>query len=140
MENRKSRKSTFLYVILLTLCVPLAYVYLILVTGLLDKIQEGHIGLTLMIVFLPLFFYWGLVAVVGIINIGQSFLCEFSGSVHLLFFHKYGSAGRKPGSRDNLCSGIAAMADCSSRFFGWCNMACYFTGKLLWDPGDPYDL
>ena len=68
MENRKSRKSTFLYVILLTLCVPLAYVYLILVTGLLDKIQEGHIGLTLMIVFLPLFFYWGLVAVVGIIN------------------------------------------------------------------------
>ena len=55
MENRKSRKSTFLYVILLTLCVPLAYVYLILVTGLLDKIQEGHIGLTLMIVFLPLF-------------------------------------------------------------------------------------
>lgn len=166
MENRKSRKSTFLYVILLTLCVPLAYVYLILVTGLLDKIQEGHIGLTLMIVFLPLFFYWGLVAVVGIINIGQSFkiyktgnpiecvnrmlihkyglvvffLCEFSGSVHLLFFHKYGSAGRKPGSRDNLCSGIAAVADCSSRFFGWCNMACYFTGKLLWDPGDPYDL
>ena len=56
MENRKSRKSTFLYVILLTLCVPLAYVYLILVTGLLDKIQEGHIGLMLMIVFLPLFF------------------------------------------------------------------------------------
>ena len=55
-ENRKSRKSSFLYVILLTLCVPLAYVYLILVTGLLDKIQEGHIGLTLMIVFLPLFF------------------------------------------------------------------------------------
>ena len=46
MENRKSRKSTFLYVILLTLCVPLAYVYLIIVTGLLDKIQEGHIGLT----------------------------------------------------------------------------------------------
>ena len=44
------------------------------------------------------------------------FLCEFSGSVHLLFFHKYGSAGRKPGSRDNLCSGIAAVADCSSRF------------------------
>ena len=112
MENRKSRKSTFLYVILLTLCVPLEYVYFILVTRLLDKIQEGHIGLTLMIVFLPLLFYWGLVAVVGIINIGQSFkiyktgnpiecvnrmlihkyglvclfLCEFSGSVHLLFF------------------------------------------------------
>lgn len=59
MENRKSRKSTFLYVILLTLCVPLACVYLILVTGLLDKIQEGHIGLTLMIVFLPLFFLLG---------------------------------------------------------------------------------
>ena len=154
MENRKSRKSTFLYVILLTLCVPLAYVYLILVTGLLDKIQEGHIGLMLMIVFLPLFFYWGLVAVVGIINIGQSFKIYKTGNpiecVNRMLIHKYGlvvffcvnygSAGRKPGSRDNLCSGIAAVADCSSRFFGWCNMACYFTGKLLWDPGDPYDL
>ncbi len=166
MENRKSRKSTFLYVILLTLCVPLAYVYLILVTRLLDKIPDGHIGLTLVLVFLPLLFYWGLVAVVGIINIGQSFklyktgnpiecvnrmlihkyglvvffLCEFSGFGHLLFFCKYGSAGRKPGSRDNLCSGIAAVADCSSCFFGCCDMACYFTGKLLWHPGDPYDL
>ena len=29
---------------------------------------------------------------------GCLFLCKFSGSVHLLFFHKYGSAGRKPGS------------------------------------------
>ena len=65
MENRKSRKSTFLYVILLTLCVPLAYVYLIIVTGLLDKVQEEHIGLTLMIVFLPLLFYWGLVGSCG---------------------------------------------------------------------------
>lgn len=45
MENRKSRKSIFLYIILLTLCVPLAYVYFILVTRLLDKIPEGHIGL-----------------------------------------------------------------------------------------------
>lgn len=166
MENRKSRKSTFLYVILLTLCVPLAYVYLILVTGLLDKIQEGHIGLTLMIVFLPLFFYWGLVAVVGIINIGQSFKIYKTGNpiecVNRMLIHKYGlvvffcvnflvlfiyyffiSMAVLVGSRgacDNLCSGIAAVADCSSRFFGWCNMACYFTGKLLWDPGDPYDL
>ena len=94
MENRKSRKSTFLYVILLTLCVPLAYVYLILVTGLLDKIQEGHIGLTLMIVFLPLFFYWGLVAVVGIINIGQSFKIYKTGNpiecVNRMLIHKYG--------------------------------------------------
>ena len=65
MENRKSRKSIFLYIILLTLCVPLAYVYFILVTRLLDKIPEGHIGLTLVIVFLPLLFYWGLVAAVG---------------------------------------------------------------------------
>ena len=87
-------KSTFLYVILLTLCVPLAYVYLILVTGLLDKIQEGHIGLTLMIVFLPLFFYWGLVAVVGIINIGQSFKIYKTGNpiecVNRMLIHKYG--------------------------------------------------
>lgn len=94
MENRKSRKSTFLYVILLTLCVPLAYVYLILVTGLLDKIQEGHIGLTLMIVFLPLLFYWGLVAVVGIINIGQSFKIYKTGNpiecVNRMLIHKYG--------------------------------------------------
>ena len=64
MENRKSRKSTFLYVILLTLCVPLAYVYLILVTRLLDKIPDGHIGLTLVIVFLPLLFYWGFLVLV----------------------------------------------------------------------------
>lgn len=166
MKNRKSRNSTFLYVILLTLCVPLAYVYLILVTGLLDKIQEGHIGLTLMIVFLPLFFYWGLVAVVGIINIGQSFKIYKTGNpiecvnrmlihkyglvvffcvnflvlIHLLFFHKYGSAGRKPGSRDNLCSGIAAVADCSSQFFRLVQHGLLFYGKLLWDPGDPYDL
>ena len=85
MENRKSRKSTFLYVILLTLCVPLAYVYLILVTGLLDKIQD---------VFLPLFFYWGLVAVVGIINIGQSFKIYKTGNpiecVNRMLIHKYG--------------------------------------------------
>ena len=94
MENRKSRKSTFLYVILLTLCVPLAYVYLIIVTGLLDKIQEEHIGLTLMIVFLPLLFYWGLVAVVGIINIGQSFKIYKTGNpiecVNRMLIHKYG--------------------------------------------------
>ena len=139
MENRKSRKSIFLYIILLTLCVPLAYVYFILVTRLLDKIPEGHIGLTLVIVFLPLLFYWGLVAAVGIINIGQSFKIYKTGNliecvncmlIHkyglvvffcvnflvlfiLLFFRKYGSAGRKQGSRDNLCSGIAAVADCS---------------------------
>ena len=166
MENRKSRKSTFLYVILLTLCVPLAYVYFILVTRLLDKIPDGHIGLTLVIVFLPLLFYWGLVAAVGIINIGQSFKIYRTGNpiecVNRMLIHKYGLVvffcvnflvlfiyyffismavlvGSR-GSRDNLCSGIAAVADCSSRFFGWCNMACYFTGKLLWDPGDPYDL
>ena len=94
MENRKSRKSTFLYIILLTLCVPLAYVYFILVTRLLDKIQEGHIGLTLMIVFLPLLFYWGLVAVVGIINIGQSFKIYKTGNpiecVNRMLIHKYG--------------------------------------------------
>ena len=94
MENRKSRKSTFLYVILLTLCVPLAYVYLILVTRLLDKIPDGHIGLTLVIVFLPLLFYWGLVAVVGIINIGQSFKIYKTGNpiecVNRMLIHKYG--------------------------------------------------
>ena len=94
MENRKSRKSTFLYIILLTLCVPLAYVYFILVTRLLDKIPEGHIGLTLVIVFLPLLFYWGLVAAVGIINIGQSFKIYKTGNliecVNRMLIHKYG--------------------------------------------------
>ena len=94
MENRNSRKSTFLYVILLTLCVPLAYIYLILVTRLLDKIPAGHIGVTLAIVFLPLLFYWGLVAVVGIINIGQSFKVYKTGDpiecVNRMLIHKYG--------------------------------------------------
>lgn len=166
MENRKSRKSTFLYVILLTLCVPLAYVYLIIVTGLLDKIQEGHIGLTLMIVFLPLLFYWGLVAVVGIINIGQSFKIYKTGNpiecVNRMLIHKYGlvvffcvnflvlfiyyffiSMAVLVGSRGAAIIFAPVLLPWligAVVFFGWCNMACYFTGKLLWNPGNPYDL
>lgn len=94
MENRNSRKSVFLYVMLLTLCVPFAYVYLILVTKLADIVPEGHIGVTLAIMFLPLLVYWGLVAVVGIINIGQSFQVYRAGDpiecVNRMLIHKYG--------------------------------------------------
>ena len=47
-----------------------------------------------MIVFLPLLFYWGLVAAVGIINIGQSFEIYRTGNpiecVNRMLIHKYG--------------------------------------------------
>lgn len=94
MEKKNSRKSAVLYVVLLTLCVPLAYAYLIIVTKLLDKVPEGHLGITLAIMFLPLFLYWGVVAAVGLFNIWQSFKVYKMGNpvecINRMLIHKYG--------------------------------------------------
>ncbi len=101
----------------------------------------------------------------GIINIGQSFkiykTVKSIECVNRMLIHKYGlvvffcvnflvlfiyyffiSMAVLVGSRgaDNLCSGIGAVADCSSRFSVGATWLAIFTGKLLWDPGDPYDL
>ncbi|WP_072523866.1 hypothetical protein [Clostridium sp. Marseille-P3244] len=104
MNDGKRRKNLLAvcYVIVLTLCVPLAcfYIWLLSVFPIpYEQIAEqadtfGEGVLTILLFFLPVAVYWMTVLVLGILNIIRSFqICrakDAAGCVNGMLIHKYG--------------------------------------------------
>lgn len=104
MNNGKRRKNLLAvcYVVLLTLCVPLACLYLWILSVLpipYEQVAEqadtfGEGVLIILLFFLPVAVYWMTVLVLGILNIMRSFqICRAKdavGCVNGMLIHKYG--------------------------------------------------
>lgn len=100
--KRKKNLLAVCYVIVLTLCVPLACFYIWLLSVLpipYEQIAEqadtfGEGVLTILLFFLPVAVYWMTVLVLGILNIIRSFqICrakDAAGCVNGMLIHKYG--------------------------------------------------
>ena len=74
MQEQKKRKNKLAigFVVLLTLCAPLGYLYFMLVMQMLSYVSDEMIKTVLLLALIPIFLYWLVIGIFGILNIKKS--------------------------------------------------------------------
>lgn len=96
MQEQKKRKNKLAigFVVLLTLCAPLGYLYFMLVMQMLSYVSDEMIKTVLLLALIPIFLYWLVIGIFGILNIKKSFQLYRKGDtvacMNGMLIHKYG--------------------------------------------------
>ena len=96
IQERKTGKNklAITFVVLLTLCAPLGYLYFIIVMQMLSYVSEDGLKAVLLLSLIPVLLYWLLIGILGILNMKKSFQLYRDGDtvacINGMLIHKYG--------------------------------------------------
>lgn len=89
-----SNKLPIAFVVLLTACAPLAYLYFMIVLKIMSVVSMDAWKKTLLVAMVPIAIYWLVIGILEIMNIYQSFKAYRAGDpvacVNGMLIHKYG--------------------------------------------------
>lgn len=96
IQERKNGKNklAITFVVLLTLCAPLGYLYFIIVMQMLSYVAEDGLKAALLLSLIPILLYWLIIGILGILNMKKSFQLYRDGDtvacINGMLIHKYG--------------------------------------------------
>ena len=96
IQERKTGKNklAITFVVLLTLCAPLGYLYFIIVMQMLSYVAEDGLKAALLLSLIPILLYWLIIGILGILNMKKSFQLyrdeDTIGCINGMLIHKYG--------------------------------------------------
>ena len=96
IQERKTGKNklAITFVVLLTLCAPLGYLYFIIVMQMLSYVSEDGLKVVLLLSLIPVLLYWLIIGILGILNMKKSFQLYRDGDtvacINGMLIHKYG--------------------------------------------------
>lgn len=96
IQERKTGKNklAITFVVLLTLCAPLGYLYFIIVMQMLSYVSEDGLKAVLLLSLIPVLLYWLIIGILGILNMKKSFQLYRDGDtvacINGMLIHKYG--------------------------------------------------
>lgn len=93
-QKTGKNKLAIIFVVLLTLCAPLGYLYFMIVMQILSYVSEDGLKVALLLSLIPILLYWLIIGILGILNMKKSFqLCrdgDTIGCINGMLIHKYG--------------------------------------------------
>ncbi len=96
IQERKTGKNklAITFVVLLTLCAPLGYLYFMIVMRVLSYVSEDGLKVVLLLSLIPVLLYWLIIGILGILNMKKSFQLYRDGDtvacINGMLIHKYG--------------------------------------------------
>ena len=96
IQERKigKNKLAITFVVLLTVCAPLGYLYFIIVMQMLSYVAEDGLKAALLLSLIPILLYWLIIGILGILNMKKSFQLyrdeDTIGCINGMLIHKYG--------------------------------------------------